>query len=113
MKQAIRITGLTEEQRTELETFYKKTGLPRERTRAQMVLLSSEKGLKAEEIAEIVRESAVTVLRWLKRYQAEGVEGLKDAPRTGRTISVTEDFRKQLLEAVRKRPRSMELEYSM
>jgi transposase len=45
-----------------------------------MVLLSAEKGLKAEEIAQIVRESHITVLRWLKRYLAEGIEGLKDAP---------------------------------
>lgn len=41
-----------------------------------MVLLSSEKGLKAEEVAQIVRESHITVLRWLKRYLAEGIEGL-------------------------------------
>lgn len=38
-----------------------------------MVLLSAEKRLKASEIAEIVRESHATVLRWLKRYMAEGV----------------------------------------
>jgi len=78
-----------------------------------MVLLSAERGLKAEEIAEIVRESAVTVLSWLKRYMAEGPEGLLDAPRAGRSVVVTEEFRQQLLENVRRRPRSLELEYSM
>lgn len=78
-----------------------------------MVLLSAEQGLKAEEIAKIVRESSVTVLTWLKRYIAEGVEGLQDAPRAGRTLTVTEEFRKQLLEKVRRRPRSLGLEYSM
>lgn len=78
-----------------------------------MVLLSAEQGLKAEEIAKIVRESSVTVLTWLKRYIAEGVEGLQDAPRVGRTLTVTEEFRKQLLEKVRRRPRSLGLEYSM
>jgi transposase len=78
-----------------------------------MVLLSSEKGLKAEEIAQIVRESDITVLRWLKRYLAEGIEGLKDAPRPGRSVVVTEEYRKRLLEVVRRRPRSLGLEYSM
>ena len=38
-------------------------------------------GLKAAAIAGIVRESEDTVVRWLKRDQTEGVEGLKDAPR--------------------------------
>ena len=78
-----------------------------------MVLLSSEKGLKAEEIAQIVRESDITVLRWLKRYLAEGIEGLKDAPRPGRSTVVTEEYRKRLLEVVRRRPKSLGLEYSM
>ncbi len=72
---------MTEEQRTELDQLYRKTDKPRVGTRAQMVLLSAEQGLKAEEIAVIVRESAVTVLTWLKRYTAEGIEGLKDSPR--------------------------------
>ena len=67
-----------------------------------MVLLSSEKGLKAEEIAQIVRESDITVLRWLKRYLAEGIEGLKDGTRMGLSSVVTEEYRKRLLETVRR-----------
>jgi transposase len=109
----IQVPSLTKEQLTELEELYQKTNKPRYRTRAQMVLLSGEKGLKAEEIAQIVRESHITVLRWLKRYLAEGVEGLQDAPRPGRSSTVTEAYRKQLLESVRRRPRSLGLEYSM
>ena len=113
MKQAIRIPALSEEQRRALEQLYRKTKVPRVRTRAQMILLSAEQNLKAEEIASIVRESAVTVLTWLKRYLAEGIEGLQDAPRAGRSITVTEDFRKNLLESVRRRPRSLGLAFSM
>lgn len=109
----IQVPPLTKEQLTELEELYQKTNKPRYRTRAQMVLLSAEKSLKAEDIAQIVRESHITVLRWLKRYLAEGIEGLKDAPRPGRSRTVTEEYRKQLLESVRRRPRSLGLEYSM
>lgn len=113
MKKAIYVPPLSEQQRTELDELYRKTEVPRVRTRAQMVLLSAEQKLKAEEIAEVVRESAVTVLRWLHRYISEGIEGLRDAPRAGRSSVVTEAFRKRLLEVVRRRPRSMGLEYSM
>ncbi len=77
----IHIPPLNDTQRAELETLYRKTKLPRLRTRAQMVLLSAEQGLKVVAIAAIVRESEDTVVRWLKRYRAEGVEGLRDAPR--------------------------------
>jgi transposase len=109
----IQVPPLKAEQLAELEALYQKTDKPRYRTRAQMVLLSSERGLKAEDIAQIVRESHITVLRWLKRYLAEGVEGLKDDPRPGRSTVMTEEYRKQLLEVVRRRPRSLGLEYSM
>src|SRR6266498_3454409 len=107
------VPSLSEEQKVELEDLYRKTEVPRERTRAQMILLSAEKQLKAEEIAGIVRESSVTVLRWLHRYMAEGIQGLLDAPRAGRSSILTDEFRKRLLEVVRRRPRSLELEYSM
>jgi transposase len=107
------VPSLSEEQILELEQLYRKTGVPRVRTRAQMVLLSVEKKLTADEIAEIVRESSVTVLRWLHRYIAEGIQGLLDAPRSGRSSILTNEFRKRLLEVVRRRPRSLELEYSM
>jgi transposase len=109
----IQVPPLTKEQLSELEELYQKTKVPRYRTRAQMVLLSAEKGLKAEEIAQIVRENHITVLRWLKRYLAEGVNGLLDNPRPGRSIIVTEAYRQRLLEVVRRRPRSLGLEYSM
>ncbi len=36
-----------------------------------------------------------------------------DAPRSGRSSSVTAEFRKRSLEVVRRRPRSLNLEYSM
>jgi transposase len=107
------VPSLSEEQKVELDELYRKTEVPRVRTRAQMVLLSAEKKLKVDEIAEIVRESSVTVLRWLHRYMAEGIQGLLDAPRAGRRLILTAEFRKRLLEVVRRRPRSLELEFSM
>ena len=77
---AIIVPPLSPEQQQELDSLYRTTKDPRLRTRAQMVLLSAEKQMKAGEIAEIVRESHVTVLLWLHRYLAEGVEGLQDTP---------------------------------
>ncbi|HUE99481.1 MAG TPA: helix-turn-helix domain-containing protein [Anaerolineales bacterium] len=107
------VPSLSEEQKAEVDELYRKTAVPRVRTRAQMVLLSAEKKLKVDEIADIVRESSVTVLRWLHRYIAEGIQGLMDAPRAGRSSILSDEFRKRLLEVVRRRPRSLELEYSM
>jgi transposase len=109
----IQIPPLPPTQREPLDRLYRTTKVPRLRTRAQMILLAAEQGLKVPQIAAIVRESEATVLRWLKRYLAEGVEGLHDAPRPGRPSEVTEAYRAALLAAVRRRPRSLGLPFSL
>ncbi len=98
---------MTPTQREQLDRLYRTTKAPRLRTRAQMILLAAEQGFKVLQIAAIVRESEATVLRWLKRYLAEGIEGLHDAPRPGRPSPLTEAYKDALLAAVRRRPRSL------
>ena len=78
-----------------------------------MMLLSFEQGLKAPQIAHIVRESESSVQRWLKRYQAEGIKGLLDAPKSGNPGKVTQVYKQQLLSSVRQRPRALGLEFSL
>ena len=76
-------------------------------------LLAAERGLVAAEISTIVRLSEESVRRWLKRYMAEGIEGLKDDPRPGRPGEVTAEYVTRLLEVVRRRPRSLDLPFSL
>jgi transposase len=78
-----------------------------------MVLLSAEQGLTPGEIAVIVRHNDQTVRNWLKRYQAEGIPGLEDAPRSGAPGRVTAAYKEQLVTTVRQRPRSLGQPYSL
>ena len=109
----IRIPALSPEELDTLEELYRTTREARLRTRAQMVLLAVERRLTAAEIAEIVRASEETVRRWLKRYLAEGAEGLRDEPHPGAPRKVTEEYKERLLHAVRRRPRSLGLPFSL
>ncbi len=109
----IRIPALTPERLAELEEMYRSTRDARLRTRAQMVLLATERRMTAAQIAEIVRASEETVRRWLKRYLAEGTEGLRDEPHPGAPRKVTEDYRELLVHSVRRRPRSLGLPFSV
>lgn len=109
----IRLPQQNPDQIKALEELYDKTKDVRLRTRAQMMLLAAEKHLVAREIAEIVRENEQTVRRWMKRYMAEGIEGLKDAPRPGAAPKVTPEYEAELLRVVRLRPRSIDLEFSL
>ena len=109
---AIRVK-LTPEETQELEALYQSSKDVRIRCRAQMVFLSSEQAMISHEIAAIVREDEDTVLRWLKRYQEQGIEGLKDLPRSGAPRKITQAFVDELILAVRQRPRSLGLDFSL
>ena len=112
MRRPLEIPAPTAEELAALDLLYRTTRVPRLRTRAQMVLLAVEQGLAAPAIAAIAREDEETVRRWLKRYRAEGVEGLADRPMPARVAKATPDYRERLLAAVRRRPRSLGQPYS-
>src|SRR5215471_19203950 len=109
----LQMPALTEEQREALAKVYRTTHNVRLRTRAQMVLLAVEQHLTISEIATIVRECEGTVRCWLKRYIAQGIEGLHDAWAGGAPAKVTKAYQDQLLQTVRRRPRSLGQPYSM
>jgi transposase len=71
------------------EELYRTTKDPRLRTRAQIILLAGEQRLRVSAIAPIVREVTQTVRNWLKRWMAEGIEGLKDRPMPGPPPKIT------------------------
>jgi transposase len=108
----LQMPALTEEQFDVVAKFYRTTHNVRLRTRAQMVLLAVEQHLTVSEIASIVRECEGTVRCWLKRYCAEGIEGLQDAWAGGAPAKVTQAYQDQLIQTVRRRPRSLGLPYS-
>lgn len=113
MRQPIRVRDLNEAELSKLDRLYRTTKSPRLRERAQMILLSAEQSMLAHEIASIVRRGEETVRRWIKRFNAEGLEGLSDAPRPGADSKVTDAYRERLLHVVRRRPRSLDQPYSL
>lgn len=96
-----------------LDRLYRTTRSARLRTRAQVILLAIDEDMVAPQIASVTRVSVSSILRWIKRFNAEGVEGLQDAPRPGKPKKASKAYRQQLLEIVRQRPRSLGAPYSL
>lgn len=71
--------------------------------RALMVQMSA-KGHKAGAIAETLGTSVPTVHRTLKAFTARGLDGLPDAPRSGRPPKASERYVEYLKEAVATSP---------
>ena len=109
----IRVRELRPEEQEELELLYDQTKEARIRTRAQMILLAVEHKMTAPQIEQIVRKNEQTVRVWIKRFNAEGINGLYDAPRPGSPKVVNEAYCQRLLEVVRQRPRALGQPYSM
>ena len=67
--------------------------------RARIVLMSGQ-GLGPTKVSEELRCSKQTVITWRERYRVAGVDGLLDAPRTGRPATVrAESVVRRTLEA--------------
>src|SRR5260370_40157220 len=108
----LELPALTAEQIEAVATLYRTTHNVRLRTRAQMVLLAVEQQLGVREIAAIARACEGTVGCWLKRSSAHGIDGLQDQWEGGAPAKLTPAYRDQLLQLVRRRPRSLDLPYS-
>jgi transposase len=111
--QPIELPTLSSDELAALDELYHTTRDVRLRTRVQIVLLAAEQRFVAPQIAAIVRTAEQTVRRWLKRYLAEGVNGLADVPRPGGPPKITVAYQERLLQLVRQRPRSLGLPYSL
>jgi transposase len=113
MRTPIQLRAVSKDELSELDNLYHQTKDVRLRTRAQMILLAAEAQMCAPQIAQLVRMNEQTVRIWLKRFNAEGVAGLADEPRTGAPVRVTAPYTQRLLAIVRVRPRALEQPYSL
>ena len=76
MSAAYRLPPLDAETHAALVRWHDHTEEPAERTRCQMVLLASEQGWTAPQIAPVVRRSRDTVLRVLQGVAAAGLAAI-------------------------------------
>lgn len=79
----IKTVELSRAQRSALEKGYRAGSSHAFRLRCQMILLKSERRT-ASEIADLLGCCEVVVNNWLKRFELEGIEGLRTKPGRGR-----------------------------
>jgi len=65
--------------------------------RARIVLLTAD-GMSLTEIQNKLDVSRPTVCKWRRRYREQGLEGLRDTPRSGRPTTLTNEMTKRILE---------------
>ena len=105
MRQPLQLKPIRGQQFKRLHKMYDQADCPRLRRRVQMVLLA-QAGFVTQEIAQIARQSPLTVRRWLHRFASEGCAGLLEAPRSGRPPAITSVIEAFLRAAVAQSPRA-------
>lgn len=95
------VSPLTKAQREQLQHMMAKETSARVRTRAHSILLSDD-GFTIEEIHTICFvNNRDTVSGWIDAWEARGVEGLYDQPRSGRPPALNDDERATALELIK------------
>lgn len=85
---------LSPSQKQELEQIYKHHSQHRVRQRAHAILLS-DRGYPIKALAALYDVKRDTMSAWLDAWEADGVSGLAEDPRSGRPMLLTEDNREQ------------------
>lgn len=74
--------------------------------RAHAVLLS-HRGFNLKKLSAFFNICRQTAATWLNSWEEEGVNGLLDAPRCGRPSKIIPESKQELIELVKKSPRSL------
>jgi transposase len=88
---------LTEEQRQELESWVRKGSVEQRMVRRARIVLEGAAGKTTKEIARAMGLSQVTVSHWRGRFWRMGIEGLTDAPRTGKPAKYDRNTERRIL----------------
>ena len=79
---------LRKKDRDYLETLVAKGKLPAKVFKRATGLLELDRGKTLQAVAETLGVSYVTVAAWREKYHTQGLQGLDDAPRSGRPIEI-------------------------
>jgi putative transposase len=87
---------LTETERTALETLLATGSLPVKVFKRATALLELDRGQTFRAVATTLNVNYNTVAAWCDRYSTMGVDGLADAPRSGRPIVIDGEQRAKI-----------------
>lgn len=85
-----KVVELTAEAKEELELGYRTSDNHSYRQRCKMILLKAD-GYTSKEAADVLSTNEISVHNWLKRYAAQGIEGLKTRSGKGRPRILKEE----------------------
>jgi len=104
VKGAVKRLEIGDEDRIELERIVRASSAEVRMVERARIVLAAGEGLSTAEIAQLVGCSERTVKKWRPRYARRGLEGLKDASRSGAPLTHGPEARARLIAKACTRP---------
>jgi len=95
-KQATPIT-LTAEQQEAIESWIRASTTEQRLVQRSRIILMAAKGMRTDAIARDLGIRTATVSKWRTRFAKDGLQGLEDAPRSGRRRKYDETTERRIL----------------
>jgi transposase len=108
----IRVRVVSEEERRTLGQMARSHTLGAGIVRRAQIVLHALDGLKAPEITARMDLCGATVRHWLKRFNARGLDGLKEDVRSGRPPTYSAEQRSAVINAALTRPTDLGLPFA-
>lgn len=106
MSQPLFVRRLTRVERAAIRKLRKRPPDLRVYRRVQAIHLSAQR-LKAQQIAEIVSRSPLTITRWIHEFNDQGLAALWPGKSTGRPPKADADFQAALAQTIDQNPRDL------
>lgn len=102
----MRYIHLAEEEQKTLKEQMRSSSSCREQQRIHCILLSSKK-YQMDQLSDIFEVDRDTIGHWFDWWEEEGSSGLKDAPKSGRPKSLTDDESLEVIQLVEENPKQI------
>ena len=100
----LRVREVTEDERAKLERIARAKTAPARLVERARIVLAALEGLTAPQVAARVGVGEATARQWIARFNAAGLAGLEDAPRSGRPVTYADDAQSRVIAKARGLP---------
>lgn len=109
---AIRVRTLTEPERAEVERLASSRTAPARAVERAQIIWQAHQGRPVSQIADHLRLNPQTVRDWLKRFNAQGLAGLDDRPRSGKPPTYTPEQTGEVIACALSDPQTLGLPFA-
>src|SRR5262245_3857524 len=110
-KRRVSVRDLTPEERHQIDQLARSRKTSARLVQRAKIIQAAARGRSAGTIAATLNCSRITVYDWIRRFNAEGLHGLQERPRSGRPHTYTPEQRAEVIATALTDPKKLDLPF--